>query len=359
MLKRLELHNFKCFDKLSVEMETLNVFAGINSMGKSSVIQALLLLRQTFEMGAIDKGLYLNGSLTQIGTGYHLMNRSSNTDMVKICLETDEKSMVWDYTYAPNSDFLWKRNRDANTELLSGVNLFHTNFCYISAERIGPQKFYNKSYHEIYEKNQLGVKGELVAGYLAERGRIDKVVNPYVIKKDVGSELLLYQAEAWLGEISPGVHLCSWKNDQAGIVGMEYTVNSEPYTPINVGFGLSYAAPIIVSILKAQPGDLVILENPEAHIHPMGQRKMGELIALASAGGVQIIVETHSDHLMNGIRVAVKNGDISNHAVRLNYFYQKDNLHAKCSPAILPDGRLSDWPDGFFDEWDKALDELL
>lgn len=95
---------------------------------------------------------------------------------------------------------------------------------------------------------------------------------------------------------------------------------------------------------------------------------MGELIARASAGGVQVILETHSDHILNGIRLSVKKRIISSNNIRLNYFYQKvvSDLalgervtHQKCSPVILDDGSLSDWPDGFFDEWDKALDELF
>ena len=95
---------------------------------------------------------------------------------------------------------------------------------------------------------------------------------------------------------------------------------------------------------------------------------MGELIARAASGGVQIILETHSDHILNGIRLAVKNKIISGNDVRLNYFYQRTEkdltigekvIHEKCSPVILDDGSLSDWPDGFFDEWDKALDELF
>lgn len=214
----------------------------------------------------------------------------------------------------------------------------------------------------------MGIRGELFADYLAERGLIDKVENKMLLHRSVTSDLLMYQTEAWLSEISPGIHLNPKKYQEAGIVGVEFKVFGGEYTPINVGFGLSYVAPIIVSLLKAKSGDLIILENPEAHLHPKGQRKMGELIAKVSSGGVQIIVETHSGHLLNGIRLAVKNKHLMNTVVKLNYFYQDIEMdsvigekvvHKKCSPAILEDGRLSDWPEGFFDEWDNALLELL
>ena len=275
---------------------------------------------------------------------------------------------MWEYLYDKDSDFQKNKELTFDKELIELCNLFKSTFAFVSANRMGPQRFYEKSYHEIYEKNQVGVQGELYADYLAERGLTDKIQILHMKHPYVANEYLLYQTEAWLSEISPGIHLNAKKHQEAGIVEMEYSVSSEKFSPINVGFGLSYVAPIVVALLKAGNGDLVILENPEAHLHPKGQRKMGELIAKAAAGGVQVIVETHSDHVLNGIRLSVKNGTISKDLVKLNYFY-KDieknhvlgdrNIYKKCSPVILEDGDLSDWPDGFFDEWDKALGELL
>lgn len=368
MIRELKIKNIKCFNELNVELEALNVLAGINSMGKSTMIQVLLLLRQAYEMNAIDKGLHLNGDVVTIGSGYDLMNRNSDEDCMKMELLINHECVFWEYEYDGNSDYQRVKKTNINLHDMSNINLFKPSFSYISAERLGPQRFYMQSYHKVFEKNEVGSKGELFADYLSERGLVDKIVNKMVLHPNCDSDLLIYQTEAWLSEISPGIHISAKKYKEAGIIGMEYNVFSEKYSPINVGFGISYVAPIVVSLLKASKGDLIILENPEAHLHPKGQRKMGELIARAAAGGVQIIVETHSDHLLNGIRLAVKNNVLSRIDVRLNYFYQeiqenkkigKQVVHKKISPAILDDGRLSSWPDGFFDEWDKALDELF
>ncbi len=367
MINKLKIRNFKCFEELDVELSNLNVFAGINSMGKSSVIQAILLLRQSYEMGTISSGLHLNGSLIELGTGFDLMNRDSNEDIIRIGVLAENKELFWNYIYNKDSDYqeLKETNFDFSDEF--EINIFKPSFCYISAERIGPQKFYKQSHHDIYQKNQVGTKGELFADYLAKRGLEDKVENSNVLYPDT-SELLLYQTEQWLSVISPGIHIHPKEYQEAGIVGIGYNVYNSEYTPMNVGFGISYVAPIIVSLLKAKSGDLVIIENPEAHLHPKGQRKMGELIAKAASGGAQIVLETHSDHILNGIRLSVKNKTISANDVRLNYFFQRMEsnsilgekaIHEKCSPVILDDGSLSDWPDGFFDEWDKALDELF
>jgi predicted ATPase len=106
---------------------------------------------------------------------------------------------------------------------------------------------------------------------------------------------------------------------------------------------------------------LLLLENPEAHLHPQGQAALGELIARCANDGIQIIVETHSDHLLNGVRLAVKKGLIANADVVLHFFSRSVETGEAFvqSPAILENGRLSNWPDGFFDQWDKDVDALL
>ncbi|MCM3078538.1 AAA family ATPase [Brevibacillus invocatus] len=365
MIKNIQLNNFKCFESLNMELANLNVLSGINSMGKSTLVQALLLLRQSYNLGSISKGLHLNGELVNIGIGSDLLYRDSNLDEIRIDVTGEHQTFHWTYEYSPESDFIKLMNGSNNLGELETLNLFQPNFSYISADRIAPQRFYRKSYHQVVDKKQVGYKGELFADYLAEGGLSEKVANSKVLHSGAENSLLSLQAEAWLSEISPDIKLGIEENKQAGVVGVSYAIGGASYSfsPLNVGFGISYVIPVIVSILKATPGDLIILENPEAHLHPRGQRKMGELIAKACAGGVQIIVETHSDHLLNGFRLAVKKKKIDRSLIRLNYFYRHvlDDrvIHTKSSPAILDDGSLSDWPEGFFDEWDKAIEELF
>jgi predicted ATPase len=168
-------------------------------------------------------------------------------------------------------------------------------------------------------------------------------------------------------EISPGVRLSLKPYSEIDLMTFSVTyllghqVASSEYRPTNVGFGITYALPIVVSVLSARPGGLVIVENPEAHLHPRGQVKMGELLCRAAAAGIQILVETHSDHVLNGIRLAVKGRLAAPADVAL--------YHSKWEPGgkspsltlltVKEDGRLSEWPDGFFDEIERSLDRLL
>jgi predicted ATPase len=124
----------------------------------------------------------------------------------------------------------------------------------------------------------------------------------------------------------------------------------------------------VTALLSSQPGSLLLLENPEAHLHPQGQVKMGELMARAANAGVQIICETHSDHILNGIRLASKGvpetAKIDPANVALHFFQRSKEVINKPSVEILTpeldeEGRLDFWPEGFFDEWGKSLDKLL
>ena len=135
------------------------------------------------------------------------------------------------------------------------------------------------------------------------------------------------------------------------------------FSPVNVGFGFTYTLPVITAILSAKKGDLIIIENPESHLHPQGQAKLGELIARAANDGVQLIIESHSDHLFNGVRVAIKNGIVKTDDVSVFYFIrdEKSGEHITTieQPVIESSGRISHKPKGFNDEYSKQLDELI
>ena len=119
---------------------------------------------------------------------------------------------------------------------------------------------------------------------------------------------------------------------------------------------------MLIAILSSKPGSIVLLENPKAHLHPQGQAKIGELVARAAAAGVQVLVETHSDHVLNGVRIAVHAGVIAPESISICYFSRVEDAgrvrSSIESPRIDKDGRLDKWPDGFFDEWDKSLERL-
>jgi predicted ATPase len=129
--------------------------------------------------------------------------------------------------------------------------------------------------------------------------------------------------------------------------------------PANVGFGLSYVFPILVALLVAQEEQIVVIDSPEAHLHPSAQSQMGQLLAHFAAAGVQILVETHSDHLLNGVRLAVKDKVLGHEGAQIHFFTgATEESHGVISPSLDADGSVSEWPAGFFDQADKDLSRL-
>lgn len=167
-----------------------------------------------------------------------------------------------------------------------------------------------------------------------------------------------------MGEVSPGTRIKITPNPGMDLMSLQYSYGlSKPYRATNVGFGVTYTLPILVAVLSSEPDTLILVENPEAHLHPKGQAKMGELLALAASCGVQVVIETHSDHILNGIRLAVHGGKLDHKDVQLHYFQRQEKEGQTVTEVISPcmdrNGRIDQWPDGFFDEWDKSLEALL
>jgi predicted ATPase len=376
MINSLRLINFKPFENQSLEFRSLNLLSGLNSTGKSSVLQSLLLLRQSYKQGLLSKiGLALNGDLVNIGTAQDALFEGAKNDSIgfDIIWENGIKG-IWCFNYNREVDVLNLDSESVNQEVYES-SLFRDKFHYLQAERIGPRTYYSMSEFSVRQMKEIGTTGEYTGHFLSlnEDKAIpnSKLSHPNVktskqalSNPETKSQDLIDQVEAWMGEISPGTRITISPKPDVDLISMQYSYgDSKLYRATNVGFGISYTLPIIVAILSSEPGTLILLENPEAHLHPKGQSKMGELLALAASCGVQIIVETHSDHLLNGIRLAVRDSKIEPEDVQLHYFQRKEEegmmLSEVTSPRIDKNGRIDKWPDGFFDEWRNMLSKLI
>jgi predicted ATPase len=220
--------------------------------------------------------------------------------------------------------------------------------------------------YEVRHHRQLGASGEFTAHFLSLFG--GEAVELESLRHPVATATTLQsQVEAWMSEISPGVRLSVKRHSEMDLMtfGVSYSfghqVASAAYRPTNVGFGVTYALPIVAAVLSARVGGLILVENPEAHLHPRGQVRLGELLCQAAAAGVQIVIETHSDHILNGIRLAVHEHRANPRDVAL--YYSGWSPGGKSPTLTLleldTDGRLREWPEGFFDEMERTLDRLL
>lgn len=128
----------------------------------------------------------------------------------------------------------------------------------------------------------------------------------------------------------------------------------------NIGTGVTYIAEVIISAFSCKAGDILIIENPEIHLHPSAQSKFVDFLTFIASCGVQIIVETHSDHIYNGIRKDIHQDLIDAEDVRIYFFKQNEN---GCSePILIPineTGKATVNANGLFDQIKKDLDVIL
>ncbi|HBE16845.1 MAG TPA: DUF3696 domain-containing protein [Cyanobacteria bacterium UBA11149] len=292
MITSLSLKNFKPFKEQSLAFRPLTLLSGLNSSGKSSVLQALMLLRQSYQQKLLEKtGLALNGELVNIGTAKDVFfDGASKADQLsfEIVLE-NETNGIWSFNYDSEVDVL-NRTSPAVNSVVYESNLFGNNFHYLQAERIGSRTFFPMSDFQVRQLGKLGISGEYAAHFLWVNQEkpifSNRLSHPKVKLLQRGiedpktpSKLLIDQVEAWMGEISPGTKIRLEPKPDIDLISIKYFYgDGNPYRATNVGFGISYTLPIIVAVLASTPGTLILIENPEAHLHPKGQSKMGELM---------------------------------------------------------------------------------
>ncbi|MDV5033290.1 DUF3696 domain-containing protein [Vibrio diabolicus] len=364
MIDSIEIHNFKCYKHKKFDFSELTVFCGTNSVGKSTAIQALSIPLQS----RFDKVAKLNGQLVSVGFGNDIHHKD-NTGQVgqdlslSVKVDLDGYVLEWGYQELDDSSKDLQLLGGYSEILPEGFKSLVSNFQYLQADRLGPQNSFDLIEGSRFHEHWLGAKGEFTSEVLSRSQKYKPLYlggafeptkdnpDPRMHQSD-SRDGLLRQINAWLNEISPGIELNPDLIEEAvasvNIFGQNYRSKIKPQ---NVGFGVSYVLGIVTALLNTPKGGLVIIENPEAHLHPKGQSYLGRLIALTAQAGVQVIVETHSDHLLNGIRVITRlKEDFAPELFTLYYISQGEQQSNVEKITIAKDGKLSNWPDGFFDQ---------
>ncbi len=118
----------------------------------------------------------------------------------------------------------------------------------------------------------------------------------------------------------------------------------------DVGLGLSQVMPVLAALRVAQPQHLVVMEQPELHLHPRGIHKLAKVIVDAVNRGVRVIMETHSELLLLGVQTMVAQGRLDPAQVSLNWFSLDEQGHSLIRQAdVAKDGSFGDWPVDFLD----------
>ena len=369
MINNIKVKNFKSLKNISLEMSNLNLFTGMNGMGKSSLIQVLLLLRQSHTKNK----LFLNGDLIEIGSVKDALCDSRDTDNMNFELKYENSDFKLNFDYKNKTDDFFISKNKINHK---NSSLFKENkFQYLNAERLSPKRYNQTNFDKINNK-QLGKHGEYAIHYLFQNQKNNISISEIAkhihytyqdTDKLKNDNSLISQLEAWLSEISPDIVAKPEWYKELNLVSsfFSYKQKNRPdtnsYKATNIGFGISYVLPVVLAILIAEKDDIVIIENPEAHLHPKGQTVLGELMSIAAQNGVQLFIETHSDHIFDGIRIATKQGKIQPEKVNVLFFDRDKKEHITIIEKIEIDknGLIDKMPKNFFDQFDINLSKLI
>lgn len=379
MIENLHLRNFKCFEALDLELKPLTLLTGFNAAGKSTTIQTLLLLAQTLRRSYRGPSeLLLNGGLVALGSPADVINNGGTR--MALGVSNSEIKLVW--RFAVN---------DTNRRILStidatvnvGVDTGHVRpnlldglrpadggkkvfdylnnleaLTFLSAARQVETEVYPIPTDLGIARGDVGPIGQYASWWLHEEG--DSPVDASRCCNPLGlSSTLRGQVNAWTSDLFPGAEVNVVPVPKTGLMRLELRSGrtSDWSRPANIGYGISYAFPILLAGLAADAGRTLILDSPEAHLHPRGQSRIGSFLAQMASAGVQTVVETHSDHVLNGVRLSLRTGTIRPADVAIYFFTARPDVPV-VKLSVDQDGNISDWPDGFFDQSEKDLASL-
>lgn len=346
----LKIHDFKCFRDAEFTLRNLTILTGANASGKSSVIQALWFLKQ-IALAAVQQRetVALAGNKTglKLGKVKEVIHYAVRDKSDAFTIELDNsKVVVREFNEDSN-----EASFEVNKKSLFIEDMLLDNMLYLSAERLGPRE---ESVRVKVTKDEIdcGYDGSNTASVLdanfmasADKDRSLDTDN----KKDKFSVLL----DTWVDYIFPGiiVRVVNLSETKCKVVmRSRVTGNAEIGAP-NIGFGITYVLPILVEALLMRQGGCLIVENPEVHLHAKAQSNLGYFLGVIAGSGVRVVIETHSEHIVNGVRRAIVAGKRLNPEDACIYYMSTPDLEVNVDTITIDaKGNLSSFPVDFFDQ---------
>ena len=359
MITSIRLENFKRFRDLNLRTANLTVLTGANGAGKTSVLHSLLLARQMTRQPQ-QSYVELNGVDTlELGGAEDVIHREASDELAAVeVVDAEGKRWRWSFRAPADTRTLNAAVVDRPVGYAGAIAEPPPAFTYLCAERLGPRDVLSASSADVGELG-VGSRGEFVAQVLAsfERSRVsDGRLATNVDTTEPTLSGLLHQTESWMARIVRPIQIDVEWFPETSVTRLRFKtpgLRAEWTRAPNAGFGVSYALPVVVAALRAAAGGILLVENPEAHLHPAGQSAIGGFLAQVAADGVQVFLETHSDHVLNGIRKAFAEGAAAlgeEHAV-IHFFRDEDDGDGTVeSMKVRQTGQLTEWPAGFFDQ---------
>lgn len=375
MITSLSIHNFKAFRQTqSVKLGIFTLLTGINGRGKSSFLQALLLLSQSLRNS--DKhtpaNLLLSGDWLHLGSFQEIVNAYSGENNISFHLHTDaEKDNDYELFYTGVEGEPYRG--ELSSMIVNGEETFSEVSGYDGIVEGEPQKIapafsgytslirLQNMYYVAAERNGANDEEPLSSVssmiYLDCQGK--NVLN--VIYRQGGK--FQKELEKLLEEIFEGATFAIESDGKSLHLYMDAVCGGKNFRPINVGYGYRYVLTLLTAGLLAQGGETIVVENPEAHLHPSAQAAMMKFFTeKVVPKGVQVFMETHSDHIVNASLLAVKRKVLTTKQMNILFFSRSDTEKTDaviCNLEVTDKGRVKNPPKKFCDQYALDLRSLM
>lgn len=397
-------------EPIDIEIRPLTILAGANSSGKSSIMQPLLMLKQTLEAPYDPGPLLIDGPNVRFTSADQFLSRLNGKvgEKFTVGLELgDSISFKETFISKPQvgmgiAEIIYKDENGATTlwpdmtreEAMVAFPPWANAWSGSSLK--GKKKSENSEWNVVRDRCFLELKvffaknsvrgttdlsKPLIFSLLslihmpALRGNPERTYKktsvgpmfPGTFETYVASLISHWQAtkDPRLKELGRALELLglTWKvgSRQVDDINVEVVVGRLPHKAMgkpsdvvsiaDVGFGLSQTLPVVVSLLSAEPGQLVYIEQPEIHLHPRAQVAMAQVLADAARRGVRVVAETHSSLLITGIQALVAEGKLSPEIIKLHWFKRReeDGITEVFSADLDEAGAFGEWPEDFAD----------
>lgn len=343
MLKTLDVTAYKCIEAESFELAPLTLITGTNSSGKSTVLQAILVgvshLRQS-------KLSYLRDLVKPYVQLDDVLCRTVDARQIRIGLVTKDGQKIETFISENASGCIGDRDH---------LYEYEETLFYLSANRSGPEEL-----AELSRELKIGAQGQYALGYLEQHK--DKPLSAELCRPEAPAQTLKAQLAWWLGYITSTQCEAVTNKVTSTRIKLSFLMGDlGEVSPLNTGAGNSYLLKLLIMCLAARPGHLLLIENPEIHLHPGAQSRLGEFFAYLASRGVQLVIETHCEHLINRVRYEVYRESLKPDDALV--YYKQSAQEPFLKLGFLPTGHFFDrngeqvnFPSGFFD---STLGELL
>ena len=407
-ITKIAVKGFKSIaEECTIDIRPLTILAGANSSGKSSIMQPLLMLKQTLQAPYDPGPLLIDGPNVQFTEAEQFLSKltgGKRADRFQIQIEIGRSGFsdsLWlTFRKEKNQIEIAEMSREVkivtdqpfyshltlypemspkeiasltdhdpliqNSEKDKKLDVVKRLWCFLRLESQNGNHFYEVTYNfGLNIPNSIhipGLRGNPERSYkLTSTGPrypgtfenyVASIIHEWQETKDKRLKMVadaLYTLEL-TGKVGA---------QKIGDVGIEVQVGRLPHDRndetdmvniADVGFGVSQVLPVLVALTASEEGRLVYLEQPELHLHPRAQVALAQVIADAAKRGVRVVAETHSSLLLLGVQTLVAEGDLPPELVNLHWFTQREDGVTEVDSVDLDEaGTYGEWPMDFDD----------